>query len=186
MNKWRLLASKVYRFFYPIDLVTMYRRMGVKIGEKCHFQFDVIIDHSHYWLIEIGNNVTLAPRVHILSHDASTKLFLNYTRIGKVTIGNNVFIGANSIILPGVHIADNVIVGAGSVVSKSIPENSVYAGNPAKFICSLDDFLTKHKNQMGHCPVYDESFTLRQQVSEEQKVQMLTELTESRNTGYIV
>ena len=186
MNKWRLLVSKIYRFFYPIDLVTMYRKMGVKIGENCHFQFDVVIDHSHYWLIEIGNNVTLAPRVHILSHDASTKLFLNYTRISNVTIGNNVFIGASTTILPGVQIADNVIVGAGSVVSKSVPENSVYAGNPAKFICSLDDFLAKHKNQMAHCPVYDESFTLRQQVSEEQKLQMLNEMTQSNHTAYIV
>ncbi len=69
--------------------------------------------------------MTLAPRVHILAHDASTKIFLDYTKISNVKIGNNVFIGAGAIILPGSIIEDNVIIGAGSIVSKRIPANSV-------------------------------------------------------------
>ena len=73
----------------------------------------------------IGDNVTLAPRVHILAHDASTKKALGYTRIGVVNIGNNVFIGASSTILPGISIGNNVVIGANSVVSRDIPDNSV-------------------------------------------------------------
>lgn len=65
--------------------------MGVKIGGNCKFQFEVVIDYSHYWLIEIGNDVTLAPRVHILAHDASTYNHFGYTKIGKVKIEDNVF-----------------------------------------------------------------------------------------------
>lgn len=62
---------------------------------------DVVIDPSHLWHIVIGNDVTLAPRVQILAHDASTKRHLGWTRIGKVTIGDRVFVGTSTIILPG-------------------------------------------------------------------------------------
>ena len=131
MNKYRLLLSKIYRFFFPIDEVTKFRRMGVKIGDGTKIQGDVIIDYSHYWLIEIGKNVTLAPRVHILAHDASTKRELGYAKLGVTTIGDGVFVGANSIILPGVTIGTGSIVGAGSVVTKDIPSNTVVAGLPS-------------------------------------------------------
>ena len=59
---WHLLASKIFRFFYPIDNVTMYKRMGVKIGINCKIMNQVMIDYSHYWLITIGNNITIAPQ----------------------------------------------------------------------------------------------------------------------------
>jgi maltose O-acetyltransferase len=164
----------------------MYRKMGVKIGEKCNFQNEVIIDYSHNWLIEIGNNVTLAPRVHILAHDASTKIFLNYTRLGKVKIGDNVFIGAGAIILPGVEIGNNVVIGAGSVVTKSIPSDTVFSGNPAKLICTLLDFLEKHQNSMKVNPVYDESYTLRGNITESRKKEMIKEIVDLNKTGYII
>lgn len=66
-----------------------------------------ILDPSHCWLITIGDNVTMAPRVHILAHDASTCHHLGYARIGRIDIGNNVFIGADTVVLPGVYIGSN-------------------------------------------------------------------------------
>ena len=67
-----------------------------------------IIDDSHCSLISIGDNVTFAPRVHILTNDASTKKFLGYTKFGKVSVGNNVFVGAGSIICsPNVTIGND-------------------------------------------------------------------------------
>ena len=83
--------------------------MGMKVGKNFARLNGVILDPSHCWLIEIGDNVTMAPRVHILCHDASTKHFLNYTKIGRVRIGSNVFIGASTVVLPGVTIGDNEI-----------------------------------------------------------------------------
>ncbi len=160
--------------------------MGVKIGENCNFQNEVIIDYSHNWLIEIGNNVTLAPRVHILAHDASTKIFLNYTRLGKIKIGNNVFVGAGAIILPGIEIGDNVVVGAGSIVTKSIPSDSVYSGNPAKLICRLEEFLEKHLKMMETNPVYDESYTQRGNLTEAKKNQMIEEIVKNNKSGYVI
>lgn len=106
------------------------KRDGLKIGDNFNVQEGVIIDPGHCWLIEIGNNVTLAPRVHILAHDASMKKILNYVKLGKVHIGNNVFIGANTIVLPNVWIDDNTIIGAGSVVSKSLYGGGSICGEP--------------------------------------------------------
>ena len=62
------------------------------------------LDPSHCWLIEIGDNVTFGPHVQVLAHDASMHNVLGYTKIGRVRIGNNVFIGAGSIVLPNVQI----------------------------------------------------------------------------------
>ncbi len=143
----------------------------------------VIIDVSHTWLIEIGDDVTLAPRVHILSHDASTKKHLNFTRIGKVKIGNRVFIGAGAIILPGVSIGEDVVIGAGSIVSHDIPAGQVVAGNPAKIICTIDDFIQKKREEMECCPRFGEEYTLRQQVTDDMKKEM--NLAMENRIGYV-
>lgn len=93
--------------------------------------------------VEIGANFISAPGSIILGHDASLLLFTKKYRIQKTIIGNNVFLGANSVVLPGVIIGDNVIVGAGSVVTKNIASNSVVAGNPARVMCSVVDYCKK-------------------------------------------
>jgi maltose O-acetyltransferase len=145
---------------------------------------EVIIDYSHTWHIEIGDDVTLAPRVHILAHDASTKKHLNYTRIGKVKIGNRVFIGAGAIILPGVTIGDNVIIGAGSVVSRDIPDGIVAAGNPARFICTTDSFLQRKREEMEVSPCFGEEYTMRKNVTADMKTEMNRMM--KNKIGYII
>ena len=120
-------------------------KRGLKVGKNFHRMGRVIIDPSHCYHITIGDEVTLAPRVLILAHDASTRMFLGKTRAANVTIGNNVFVGAGSIILPGVHIGNRVIIGAGSVVTNDIPDNSLAVGNPAKVLCPIDEYLEKEK-----------------------------------------
>lgn len=157
--------------------------MGMKVGKNFGRLNGVILDPSHCWLIEIGDNVTMAPRVHILCHDASTKQFLGYTKIGRVTIGNNVFIGAESVVLPGVTIGDNVVIGANSTVTHDIPENSVAVGSPARVICSLDEYLEKEKERMQTAPVYGEEYTLRQNVPMELRMKQKADL--EGKIGYI-
>lgn len=158
-------------------------KMGMVVGRNFARLNGVILDPSHCWLIEIGDNVTLAPRVHILCHDASTKHFLNYTKIGRVTIGSNVFVGAESVILPGVTIGSNVVIGANSTVTHDVPDNSVYVGSPAKRLCSLDEYLEKERKRMESAPVYGEDYTLRQSVSMEKRIQQKAEL--NGKIGYI-
>lgn len=72
----------------------------------------------------------------------------NSDKFGKIKIGNNVHIGINSIIMPGVNIGDNVIIGVGSVVTKDIPSNSVAVGVPAKVIETIEDYYEKNKNKV--------------------------------------
>lgn len=158
-------------------------KMGMKVGKNFGRLNGVILDPSHCWLIEIGDNVTMAPRVHILCHDASTKVHLNYTKIGKVKIGDNVFIGAESVVMPGSTIGDNVIIGANSTVTKDIPANVVAAGSPACVICTLEEYLSKNKKIMENAPVYGEDYTLRGNLTSEKKKQMINEL--EGKIGYI-
>lgn len=158
-------------------------KMGLNVGRNFSRLHGVILDPSHCWLISIGDNVTMAPRVHILCHDASTKQFIGYTKIGQVTIGNNVFIGAESVVLPGVSIGDNVVIGANSTVTHDVPSNTVVAGNPAKEICSIEDYLEKNRIAMKTAQVYGKEYTLRQNVSADKKNQMIKEL--GKGIGYI-
>jgi len=152
MAHLRRLAQIVANRLTGSDPVKECRSRGVAVGERTVFHAGVIVDFSHGFHIEIGDDVTLAPRVHILAHDASTKKHLNYTRLGKVKIGNRVFVGADSIVLPGVFIGDDVVVGAGSVVTRDIPARSVAAGNPARVVSSLDEFLEKRRREMETSP----------------------------------
>lgn len=135
-----------------------------------------IIDPAHCWLIHIGDNVTLAPRVHLLAHDASTFNWLGYTRIGRIDIGDNVFIGASSIILPNVKIGNNVIIGANSTVTSNVADDSVVVGTPAHFICKTSDYIKRNRDLMVNSPIYDKSFSILCNISHEKKAQMNREL----------
>ena len=95
------------------------RKRGLIIGNNTDI-FTSLIDYEHGYLISIGDNVTLASDVRLLTHDASTKKLLGYSKIGRISIGNNVFIGSQTIVLPNVKIGNNVVIGAGSVVTKDI------------------------------------------------------------------
>lgn len=111
------------------------RYVGVKIGARS------IISTKHFgsepYLIKIGDNVRVTKDVKFFTHGAA-RMFRknnpNFDFFGKINIGNNVYIGNNALILPGVSIGNNVIVAAGAVVSKSIPDDSIVGGNPAKII----------------------------------------------------
>ncbi len=171
----KLIRDLIYRLRGEVSTEELVRR-GMTVGSNFKRLNNVLIDDSHAWLIEIGDNVTLAPRVHILAHDASTKQFLDYTKIGRVTIGDNVFVGAETVILPGVNIGNNVVIGANSTVTRDIPDNSVYAGSPARLLCSLEDYLNKQKELMKTNPVFSEEYTIRKNISNEKKIEQKEKL----------
>lgn len=126
---------------------------GARIGERVfvYSPMHVGIDMTRPWLIDIGNDVQITRGVTILTHGYDWSVIKGvYGEVlgssGKVTIGNNVFIGMNSLILKGSKIGNNVIIGAGSIVTRDIPDNCVAVGNPAKVICSLDEYRKKRLN----------------------------------------
>lgn len=165
----------------PLD---RHLKRGLKVGKNFSLLEDVILDYSHTFHIEIGDDVTLAPRVHILAHDASTKKHLGYTRIGKVTIGDRVFIGASAIILPGLVIGSDVIIGAGSVVSSDIPNGVVVAGNPAKVICTTTDYMDRKRKELKKVPCFGEEYTFSTGLTQKQMDEMNQKMAE--RIGYIV
>ena len=169
-----IIKNSIKRFFgmgneYYLEKL---KKRGLKVGKNFIMHDQCMIDECHCWHIEIGDDVVLAPRVHILAHDASTKLYLNHTKVKNTVIGNRVFIGAESVLLPGVHIGDNAIVGAGSVVTKSIPANSVAAGNPARVIAATDKYMDKNKRMMSATNCFDERYTLGHNISDAMKREM--------------
>jgi maltose O-acetyltransferase len=159
------------------------KQRGLRLGRNVSIQPGVVIDPSHCWLISIGDNVTLAPKVYILAHDSSTRRRLGHVKVGLVDIGDETFIGAASIVLPGVRIGRNVIIGAGSVVTKDIPDDSIAAGNPAAVVGNTDEYLEKHKAAMTSRPVFDKSFTLRGGIAAERKQAMIEKLRDG--IGYL-
>lgn len=112
-----------------------------KIGNIKHH--NSLVDTLIPNLVEIGDNFVSAPGSIILAHDASLFMHIGCYKVGKTIIGDNVFIGANAVILPGVKIGSGAIIGAGAVVSKDVPPNIVVAGVPAKEICTVQDYIAK-------------------------------------------
>jgi len=84
--------------------------------------------------IIFGSNIELAPGVSIISSNHDVDNLKNHVKGNPITIGNNVWIGANTTVLPEVKIGNNVVIGANSVVTKNIPSNSIAVGNPCKVI----------------------------------------------------
>lgn len=103
---------------------------------------------SEPYLITIGSHCQITNGVKFFTHGgagAIRKKNPNFDTFGKVVIGDYVYIGNNSLIMPGVTIGDNVLVAAGSVVTKSVPSNVVIGGNPARIICTIDQYIERNE-----------------------------------------
>lgn len=128
-------------------VIDYYKKQGLVIGKNCNICCALPI--KEIYLLDIGDNVVISYGVNFITHDASYGAIVNQKYIdlyGKIKIGNNCFVGAGSTIIYGVSLGDKTIVAAGSVVTKSFEEgNVVIGGNPAKVICSIDEFLEKNK-----------------------------------------
>lgn len=159
-NKYYLLKVKKKFFinkFTSKDFSELLRLEGITVGKGTHFFGieNIIIDTQRPELLEIGEYCKITAGVKIITHDYSRSVLrMKYGEIigeaRKTKIKNNVFIGIDSIILPGTEIGNNVIIGAGSVVSGKIPDNVVVAGNPAKIIRTLDEHYKKRKEKYIH------------------------------------
>lgn len=140
--------------------VAFARRLGVHVGDNVRF-YGVSRGTfgSEPWLISIGSHVYITAGVQFVTHDGGTLILrheeptLEWT--APIEVGDYVYIGVKSIILPNVRIGSRCVIGAGSVVTRDVPSNSVFAGVPARYICSVDEYLEKLRAKslrVGHLP----------------------------------
>mgnify|MGYP001010909810 CR=1 FL=1 len=158
-------------------------RNGLQLGKDVQFIDNYFIDPSHCFLISIGDNCTICPNVRLIAHDASTKKALGYTKIGKITIRENCFIGDSVIVLPNVTIGPNSIIGAGTVVTRDIPEGVVAAGNPARVLLTIKEYLEKISKAAGTKRIFDETYLIGN-LTEEKRKEVLNMVEDS--IGFIV
>ena len=153
-------------FIKPYDFTELLLMQGVDVGINTIFYgpHTQVIDIERPWLLHIGDYCKITRGVIILAHDYSRSVLRRvYGEVigeaGETVIGDNVFIGVNSIILMGSKIGNNVIVGAGSVISGTIPDNVVVAGNPARVIRNLNEHYSIRKREtVGEAKIMAQAF----------------------------
>lgn len=147
-NPIKFIMHLYWRYFSsPIAYA---KHIGVNIGENN------LIGKRHWssepYLITVGSNCQLTS-CKIFTHGGGNVVrdkYPDFDLFGKVKIGNWCYIGSEALIMPGVTIGDNSLVAAGSVVTKSVPSGMVVGGNPAKIICSIDEFYERNKKYDIH------------------------------------
>ena len=156
---------------------------GLRVGPGVFIGRSAVLDEGFLWLISIGEDTSLAGRVVILAHDASMKRGFGYTIVGRVQIGRQVFVGSDTVILPGVTIGDNVIIGANSTVRHDIPPNSIAVGSPAQVVGRTDEHLAKHRELAKTRPVYGREFTVEGSITRDRMERMWEDLADGY--GYV-
>lgn len=146
---------------------------GLKVGRDFNRQQGCFIDPTHCYLIEIGDDVTMSIRVTLMAHDASTKKLTGYTRLGRIKIGNHVFLGANATVLPGVTIGDGAVIGAGSVVTRDVPAGAVAVGVPARVIGTTQELKARAEAEMAQNGVFDASYRMGTGLTAEKQEELL-------------
>lgn len=151
MELIKKIRRRLIKIFKPLEYA---QKVGVNFARGGVHLYGHIEWSTEPWLITLGMNVHITDGVRFLTHDGGTLLYRNQIPDLEITkpivVGNDVYIGNNAIILPGVTIGNNVVIGAGAVVSKDIPDNSVAVGVPARVIKTADEYLEKIKKESLH------------------------------------
>ena len=151
----RIFKKIFFTLYSYFDHIGYAKYIGVKMGEDVHIYGNPLgMFSTEPWGITLGNHVHITREVLFITHDGGTLLFRDKIPDLEITapinVGNYVYIGVRSIIMPGVNIGNNCIIAAGSVVTKDVADHSVVGGVPAKFIKSTDDYLEGIKIRSLH------------------------------------
>ena len=152
-----MILVRLVRNLYYWLILRRAIKLGLRIGKDVRISGRPFFGGEPY-LISIGDHVTISFNVSFINHDGATWVFRDrpeyqgLQRFGRIDIGDNVFVGANTTILPGVTIGSNVVVGAGSVVTKDLPSDGVYAGVPARVVCTIEDYVQRTSARCTYYP----------------------------------
>ena len=145
------LISELKNYIVSRNDYKYYKSKGIRIGKDCKIYGNVSFGGEPY-LISIGDHVRITNGVRFITHDGGLWVLRekfnmpNIDKFGPIKIGNNVHIGIDSIIMPGVTIGDDVIIGCGAVVTKDIPNGEIRGGVPARKIKTLEEYFEKNKD----------------------------------------
>ncbi len=128
------------------------RWLGVKMGDNVRiYGGSPGMWGTEPFMISLGSNVYITSGCTFLTHDGGTLILRpevpDLELTSPITVGNDVYFGIRTIVMPGVNIGNRVIVGAGSIVTKDIPDNSIAVGVPARVIKSVDEYLESAKEK---------------------------------------
>lgn len=143
-----LKIHNIWQNFYDKAYIEICKARGLKVGKDVVF-IEAPAFGSEPYLIEIGDRTKITAGCTFINHDGamyairSMPKYEDARNFGRIKIGENCFVGNNCTFLPGSQMGNNCILGAGSVLSSSMPNNSVYAGVPAKFICTIEEYGDK-------------------------------------------
>lgn len=155
MNRIKSLYLELIKIISPVRHA---RLIGVNLGSNC------LIYRSMEWpsepyLVTIGNNVQLTRGVTIHTHGGGNVIrrkVPDFDAFGKVVIKDWAYIGSHAQIMPGVTIGEGAMVAAGSIVTKSVPDGMVVGGNPARLLCSVDEYFERNIQYNMHTKGLDE------------------------------
>jgi maltose O-acetyltransferase len=140
----RLYLARLKALIRGTASVPVLRELGASIGERVFFGNGTYVDEGFAYLVTIEDDVTLAPNVQVIAHDASMWEQTGLTMVAPVRIERRAYVGAGATILPGVTVGAGAVVGAGSVVTRDVPAETVVAGVPARVLRSTQDLAAAH------------------------------------------
>lgn len=166
MRRFLFFLARRNRFFLKIcvklchvngeEYASLIKSHGLfyEMGENCSIIPGTYLGDAKY--IRLGNNVRLA-NCRLLTHDGVINMLrraynLNLDAVGKIHIGDDVFIGHSAMVLRNCNIGNNSVIAAGAVVTRDVPANSVVGGVPARFICSTDDLVQRLRDESIRYP----------------------------------
>ena len=152
-RKIKNIKEKIKKSINPIKY---WQSKGLVIGKDCEIYKSASLGSEPY-LITIGDQVRIASNVSFVTHDGGAWVirhlkdeYKDVDLFGRIRVGNNVHIGINAVIMPGVSIGDNCIIGCGAIVTKDVPSNSIAVGVPARVIETVDEYFDKHTGDFLH------------------------------------
>ena len=160
----------------------MLKGAGMSIGTGVRIPASTFVDTSHCYLISIGDGCTLGEECLLLAHDAQMDEFIDAARLGRIVIHERTHLGHRTVVLPGVEIGPRTVVLPNSVVMKTLPPDTVCAGNPATVVSTLEAYVEDRRVELEALPTLEEADFRARSLTERGRIELREALARG---GYV-